>query len=128
MAEPSLPRGRRVPTSAAMLVRFFASLFLVVSLALAPAAMGVGGQAMAAPAAHAPAHGEGHCPDSAPAGDEKAPMHLSCAGCTVLAAVPPAVAEMAAPAHAEPPLRKSLRLTGLAPEAATPPPRSAPNA
>ena len=124
MTEPSLRRGAGVPTSILMFVRLLASFLFVVSLVLAPAGMGA---AMAQPAAHASSHGgENPCDESAPAEDDKAPVHVSCASCIALAAVEPDVRDLAAPPRALPLGNGPLRLTGIAPERETPPPRTSP--
>jgi hypothetical protein len=107
-----------------MLVRLLAPFLLVVSLVLAPIGMST---AMAQPAVQASHHGgDGHCGGTAPAEDEKAPLHMSCAGCTALAAMEPEVHDVAAPRPTLPLGKGPLRLTGVAPERETPPPRTAP--
>jgi hypothetical protein len=107
-----------------MFVRLLASFLLVLSLVLAPMGMST---AMAQPAAHAASHGgESPCDQSAPAEDDKAPLHMSCGACIALAAAEPAVRDFAAPPRALPLGKGALRLTGIAPERETPPPRTSP--
>ena len=122
MAELRLRRDARAPTSLPMVLRFLASFLLAVSLVLAPAGMST---AMAQPAAHAMHHdAAGHHGDSVPGEDEKSPVHMSCASCTALAAIDAGLGAIAPPLRALPLGKGPLRLTGIAPERETPPPRS----
>lgn len=130
MTEARLRRGARVPTSISMFARLLASFLLVVSLVLAPAGMST---AMAQPAAHASHHeanghqeAGGHHGDSVPGEDEKSTVHMSCASCTALAAADGGLDAVAPPLRALPLGKGPPRLTGVAPERETPPPRTAP--
>lgn len=122
MAELRLRRGGGAPTSVAMVLRFLASFLLVVSLVLSPVGMST---AMARPAAHASHHeGGGHHGDSVPGEDEKSTVHMSCASCTALPAIDGGLDAIAPPLRALPLGKGPLRLTGIAPESETPPPRT----
>jgi hypothetical protein len=111
-----------------MAIRILSSLLVALALAIAPTAMTGGWLPGAAKAAVVAAdHGDGHCRDSAPAEDRKAPVHMSCA--SSCAAVAPAAPGMCDPAILPPPpplAAMSAPLEGLAPERETPPPRTVP--
>ena len=109
-----------------MAIRILSSLLIALALAIAPAAMTAGWAPAAAMAAAVGSdHGDGHCGDSAPAEERKAPVHMSCA--SSCAAVAPAALAMCDPALLLPPPptpAMSWPLKGLAPESETPPPRT----
>lgn len=122
MAELRLRRDARAPTSGTMVLRFLASFLLVVSLVFSPVGMST---AMAQPAAHAGHHeAGGHHGDSIPGEDEKSTVHMSCASCTALAATDADLDAIAPPLRALPLGKGPLRLTGIALERETPPPRT----
>jgi hypothetical protein len=107
-------------------IRFLSSLFVALALLLAPATMAAGSAPATAAAPAAGMNHDGHCGGEAPADENKAPVHMSCA--SSCAAVP--AADPGAPLSAPLPPRDLLTralfapLAGAAPESETPPPRS----
>jgi hypothetical protein len=106
-----------------MIHRLLSSLLVALALLLAPAGMGTA-PAAAKPVAVQAAH-QGHCGGEAPAEEKRAPIHLSCAGsCAAMPAAEPALASHDDSGRAAPAVPAPSRLSGIAPESETPPPRS----
>ena len=104
-----------------MALRILSSFLLALALIAAPLVMPGGAALAQAPAA---ATHDGHCDGPAPAEERRAPVHIGCAGaCAAVAAAPAALAQPALLPLRPPSPASSARLSGIAPESETPPPR-----
>ena len=108
-----------------MAIRILSSLLVALALIAAPLGMAGGwGAAIAAPPAAAAGKHDGHCGDTAPTDERKAPGHIGCAsGCAAVPAAPAAIADPSVLPARPPALAMSAPLGSIAPERETPPPR-----